>query len=143
MRFWLKKIAEVVRTSGRLNDQGERVPGKLKNLRCIGWYIDEYQLAQVSCNLLDYRNTPAHVVYETIKEEARNFGVEVTGAELIGLAPAQALAMSGLYYTEDPNSTADELVRAAIQYMNLHEINTWEPRERVLEWALMDKSLVS
>jgi glutamate formiminotransferase/formiminotetrahydrofolate cyclodeaminase len=82
------------------DEKGEKVmvPGRLKNVRAIGWYIDSYRRAQVSINLTNYKETPLHVVYETVKEEAERLGLSVCGSELVGLVPLEPLVEAGRYY---------------------------------------------
>src|SRR4030095_9452179 len=104
------EIALNIRETGRLkrDDHGKpvtdadgtpaRVPGRLKATREIGWYIEEYRQAQVSINLLDFRTTPLHLVFDTVKDEAERLGVRVTGSELVGMTPLQPLADAGRFY---------------------------------------------
>ncbi len=139
------QIAKEVRESGGWIEQDRKRihrPGKLTHLKSIGWFIEEYGKAQVSCNLTDFKKTGMHTVYESIKEIADKHGVKVTGSELIGLCPIKALVDAGLYYTKDPNRTADELIRAAVEAMNLEELGAFEIEERVLEIAIRNKQLI-
>ena len=98
------RIAKTLRESGykKTNEKGEkiRIPGRLKAVKGIGVYLDNYEICQVSMNLVNYEITPPHIAYEAVKEEAMKFGVEVSGSELIGLIPKEALIMAGKYYDE-------------------------------------------
>ena len=104
------EIALNIRENGRLqrdkdgnvitNPDGTpaRTPGHLKATRALGWYIPEYRQAQVSINLLDFRTTPLHVVFETVKDEAERLGLRVTGSELVGMTPLQPIVDAGRFY---------------------------------------------
>ena len=144
-------IALSIRESGRLAktpDGGTaidaagnpaRIAGRLKAVRAIGWYIERYQCAQVSVNLLDYTTTPLYEVFETISEEAEKRGVEVTGSELVGLIPLQAILDCGRHIREKRNKSpglADrELVEVAVQTMGLRSVSAFDPDRKVVEWA--------
>ena len=139
------KIACEVRESGFWTEEnGERVkhPGKLKHLRSLGWFIEEYGIAQVSCNLINFRETGMHTVYETVKEVASRYKVKVTGSELIGMSPAKALIDAGLHYTNDANRTTDELIQAAVEAMNLDELHEFDIVDRVIEIAIRNRQLI-
>ncbi|MFZ2635754.1 MAG: glutamate formimidoyltransferase [Rectinemataceae bacterium] len=115
------------------------VPGRLKAVRAIGWYIEEYRRAQVSINLTDYRTTPLHVVYETAKEEAEKLGLFVTGSELVGLAPLDVFRETGRHFLEkagkSPGLSDRELVEIAVQSLGLDSVAPFEPERKVVEWA--------
>lgn len=138
-------IAKEVRESGYWEEkEGKRIhhPGKLKHLRSIGWFIEDFGKAQVSCNLVNFRETPLHEVFDTIKQHANKKGIRVTGSELIGLCPTKALADTGIYYTKDHNQTADEAIRAAVEVLGLDELGEFEVEERILEIAIRKKQLI-
>lgn len=143
-------VAFDVRTKGRLkkdelgevvkDEDGEpvREPGVLEEVRGIGWYIDEYQLAQISMNLTNYRVTPIHVALEETREKARERGLIVTGSELVGLVPRQAMIDAGRYYLElqgtSPGQPEEEVVRIAVQSMGLSEVKRFDPAEKIVEY---------
>lgn len=116
-----------------------RLPGRLKALRAIGWYIDEYQCAQVSVNLLDYKTTPLYEVFETIRDEAEKRGVCVTGSELVGLVPLKALSDCGRHYFKKMGKSEgfcdSELVALAVRSLGLASLAPFDPEKKVVEWA--------
>lgn len=154
------EIALAIREAGRLqrdaageivtgaNGEPLRVPGRLKAVKAIGWYIEQYRQAQVSINLLSYRTTPLHLVYETAREEAAKLGLVVTGSELVGLTPLEPLVEAGRYYLRRQNRSTGyperELVEVAIQSLGLAQLSPFDPDKRVIEYAVrMPGPLVS
>jgi glutamate formiminotransferase/formiminotetrahydrofolate cyclodeaminase len=117
-----------------------RVPGRLKAVKAIGWYIEQYRQAQVSVNLLSFRTTPLHVVYETAREEAAKRGLVATGSELVGLTPLEPLLEAGRYYLRrqgrSPGLPERELVEVAIQSLGLAQLSPFDPDKRVIEYAV-------
>ena len=128
---------QVVRDS---EGQAVRQPGTLKACRAIGWFMPEYGCAQVSMNLEDYRVTPPHTALEEVRHQARLRGLEVTGSELVGMIPLEAMLMAGRYYSEkegrSPSGPAEELVATAVSLMGLSAIMHFEPEERIIEYRL-------
>jgi glutamate formiminotransferase len=125
-----------------------RVPGRLKAVKAIGWTIEQYRQAQVSVNLLSYRTTPLHAVYETTREEAARLGLVVTGSELVGLTPLEPLLEAGRYYLRQQGRSAGlperELVELAIQSLGLTQLSPFDPDKRIIEYAVrMPAPLVS
>ena len=100
-----------------------KIPGRLKAVRAIGWYIEQYRQAQVSINLLDYTTTPLHVVFETARDEAGKLGLIVTGSELVGLTPLAPMLEAGRYFLRKQGKSAGvperELVEIAVRSMGL------------------------
>jgi glutamate formiminotransferase/formiminotetrahydrofolate cyclodeaminase len=154
------EVALNIREAGRLkrDAKGEvmkdaagqdlRVPGRLKAVKAIGWTIEQYRQAQVSVNLLSFRTTPLHVVYETAREEAAKLGLVVTGSELVGLTPLEPLVEAGRYYLRKQGRSTGlperELVEIAIQSLGLAQLSPFEPDKRVIEYAVrMPGPLVS
>ncbi len=129
-------IAAEVRESGRPK---EGVPGLLKSCKAIGWYIEEYGLAQVSMNLTDISITPLHRAFEEVSRAAQSRGVSVTGVEIIGLVPRRALTEAGRYFNGEKEATSEELIEVAIHKMRLDELRPFIPRERILEECMMAK----
>jgi len=115
------------------------VPGRLRHVRAIGWYIDAYRKAQVSINLTNYKETPLHVVYETTKEEAERAGLSVCGSELVGLVPLEPLVAAGRYYAKrmgkGEGAPERELVELAVTTMGLDSVAPFDPAKKIIEYA--------
>ena len=154
------EVALNIREAGRLkrDAKGEvvkdaagqdlRVPGRLKAVKAIGWYIEQYRQAQVSVNLLSFRTTPLHQVYETAREEAAKLGLLVTGSELVGLTPLEPLVEAGRYYLRKQGRSTGlperELVELAVQSLGLAQLSPFDPDKRIIEYAVrMPGPLVS
>jgi len=120
--------------------QNLRVPGLLRNLRAVGWVIEEYGIAQVSINVLNYRETPLNLIYEEASRIAASLGVRVTGSEVVGLVPLHALTAVGRAYLErqglSPGAPESELVHVAIRSLGLSDIRPFTPDEKVIEYRL-------
>lgn len=125
-----------------LGPDGEwfRVPGALKNIRAVGWTIEEYGVAQVSINILNYRQTPIHAVYEEAKRQAEAQGVCVTGSEIVGLVPADCLLDAGRYYLERqglcPAAPDRELIHIACRSLGLSDVKVFSPADKVVEYRM-------
>ncbi len=117
-----------------------RVPGKLKAVRAIGWYIDEYGQAQVSINLVNYKITPLHKVFETCVEEAQKLGLRVTGSEIVGLVPKEAILQAGRHFLKKQGrSTAvseEELIHIADLSLGLSQLYPFKPEDKIIELRL-------
>lgn len=120
------------------------LPGTLKGTKAIGWYIEEYGIAQVSMNIVDMNATPLHVAYEEVCRKAEARGVRVTGCEVVGLLPRKVLIDAGKYYLKlQKRSTGvseEELVKIAVRSMSLSDLAPFKPEERVIEYLIADKS---
>ncbi|MFQ6092211.1 MAG: glutamate formimidoyltransferase [bacterium] len=143
-------IALTIREAGRAKRDGAgkiirdekgkavKIPGKLRACKAVGWYIDEYRLAQISINLVNYKVTPPHVAFEAIREEARVRGLRVTGSELVGLIPKEAMLMAGRYYLQRQGKSAgvpeEELIRVAAHSLGLAEVSPFDPRQKIIEY---------
>ena len=118
-----------------------KAPGRLKAVRAIGWYIEHYRQAQVSINLLDFRTTPLHVVFETAREEAEKLGLLVTGSELVGLTPLEPILEAGRYFLRKQRKSAGsperELVDTAIRSMGLDQVAPFDPAKKVIEYQFV------
>lgn len=130
-------IARKIRSSGYRG-----VPGTFKNLKAIGWFVEEFGCVQVSTNITDFKETPPHEVYEAIKREAENFNVKVSGSELIGLIPLAAILTAGKFYHPQGEET-EELIRYAITGMGLADKNNFDPNERILDLVLRAHNLIA
>lgn len=119
------------------NGNSVKVPGRLKAVRAIGWYIEQYRQAQVSINLLDYKTTPLHVVFETAREEAEKLGLVVTGSELVGLTPLEPMLEAGRYFLRKQGKSAGvperDLVEMAVRSLGLDQVSPFDPEKKVIE----------
>ena len=148
-------IAAEIRESGKLLREGDpetgkfvldkkgktiRVLGKLKNVRAIGWYIEEYKMAQVSMNLTDISTTPIHIAYESVCESAEKRNLRVVGSELIGLIPLQTMLDAGRYFLQKTKRATilsdSDVIQFAIKSMGLNHLKTFKPNERILEYLI-------
>jgi glutamate formiminotransferase/formiminotetrahydrofolate cyclodeaminase len=130
------EIACDVREKGR-PDQ----PGTLKGCKAIGWYIEEYGIAQVSMNITDIDTTPLHTAFEEVCRAAQARGLRVTGTEIIGLVPKRALIEAGLHFMGNTEGVSEEdLVKTAIDAMGLDDLKSFEARAKVIEYVIEDKS---
>lgn len=116
-----------------------KAPGRLKDVRAIGWYIDSYRCAQVSINLLDYNTSPLHVVFETAKEEAEKLGLLVTGSEIVGLVPREPILAAGRHFLakmgKSQGASEAELVETAVRSMGLSSVAPFDPSKKIIEYA--------
>ncbi len=142
-------IAKKIRESGteKTNDRGKtvKIPGALKEVKAIGWYIEELNCAQVSTNLTNFRKTPLHILFEEIKKEAKILGIEVTGSELVGLIPEEAILAAGKFYItkEDPRgkNLKKKIIDAAISHLGLSGKSIFKPEEKILEYKIKKELL--
>lgn len=137
-----RAIAGRVRTSGHVQTAADgtrtRVPGRLPAVRAVGWGMPTYGHAQVSLNLLDFRVTAMHTAWRVVREEAAALGAGLVGSELVGLVPLDALREAGRAALGDAGAQATDeaLVAAARESLGLDAVRAFEPRARVLEWAI-------
>jgi glutamate formiminotransferase/formiminotetrahydrofolate cyclodeaminase len=121
----------------------ETVPGTLKAVRAVGWYIPEYQMAQISVNLLNYNTTPLCRVFEEAERLAAEFGVRVTGSELVGLIPLEAVLQAGRHFLRKQGNSRGvdekELVRVAVQSLGLAELAPFKPEHKIIEYRFRKK----
>lgn len=125
-----------------IDENGEpvMVPGTLKGTKAIGWFIDEYGIAQVSMNITNLSETPLHVAFDEVSEKARLRGLRVTGLEIVGLVPRSAIIDAGKYYlTKQQRSlgiTEAEIVKIAVRSMGLDDLKPFVPDEKIIEYVL-------
>lgn len=150
-------IAFDVREKGRPKRQGPKVndpvvkdengktvmiPGTLKGTKAIGWFIDEYGIAQVSMNITDIRTTPLHVAFDEVCRAAAERGIRVTGTEIVGLIPKSCLIDAGRYFLAKQQRSAgiseEAIINIAIKSMGLDDLKEFNPREKVIEYILED-----
>lgn len=119
-------------------------PGSLKATKGIGWFIDEYGIAQVSMNLTNIAVTPLHVAFDEVCRKADARGVRVTGTEIVGLVPKRALVEAGKYFLKKQHRsvgiTEEEIIRIAIKSMGLDDLKPFKPEEKVIEYMIAEKS---
>jgi glutamate formiminotransferase/formiminotetrahydrofolate cyclodeaminase len=122
-----------------LDAKGEpvREPGMLKHVKAIGWYVEEYGMAQVSMNLTDLEETPLHAAFEACVESASKRGLRVTGSEVVGMLPKKCLVDAGRYFLRkqkwSEGASEEELIDVAIRSMGLSELKPFDPKERIIE----------
>lgn len=120
------------------------VPGTLKATKAIGWFIDEYNIAQVSMNITDISVTPLHIAFDEVCRAANERGIRVTGTEIVGLIPKRALIDAGKYFLKKQKRSTgiseNEIIRIAIKSMGLDDLKTFDPREKVVEFMLEDSA---
>ena len=128
------------------DENGEKImiPGSLKSVKAIGWYIEEYGIAQISMNLTDISVTPVHIAFDEVCRKADARGVRVTGSELVGLIPLKSLLDAGRYFLAKQQRSGgvsdEELIKIAIRSMGLNDIHPFKPEEKVIEFVMENKS---
>ena len=157
-------VAFDVRERGRVKREGNPItgkivkdaggnsvhePGLLKAVKAIGWYIEEYGIAQISMNLTDIETTPMHIAFDTVCERANARGLRVTGSELVGVVPLKSMLDAGKYFLKKQNRSTglpdSEIIRIAAQSLGLSEITPFDPKKKIIEYMLEEpnsKSLI-
>jgi glutamate formiminotransferase/formiminotetrahydrofolate cyclodeaminase len=152
-------IAFDVRERGRVKREGDpltgkivkdpdgnsvMIPGTLKSVKAIGWFIEEYGVAQISMNLTNISVTPVHIAFDEVCMKAAERGVRVTGSELVGLVPLSAMLDAGRYYLKKQRRSTGvsdrELIKIAVKSMGLDELGPFNPEEKIIEYQLKDPS---
>lgn len=152
-------IAFDVREAGRVKREGDAIngkivndangnpmsiPGSLKSVKAIGWYIEEYGVAQISMNLTNIHITPLHIAFDEVCKKATERGIRVTGSELVGLVPLKSLLDAGKYFLQKQQRSVgvseNELIKIAVKSMGLDELSPFKPEERIIEYLLKDKA---
>jgi glutamate formiminotransferase/formiminotetrahydrofolate cyclodeaminase len=152
-------IAFDVRDKGRIKREGNPLKGKilrdkdgnalreaglLKSVKAIGWYIEEYGIAQISMNLTDINVTSLHKAFETVRECANKRGLRVTGSELVGLVPKNVLLDAGKYFLKKQQRSLGiaeaEIIKIAVKSLGLDELSPFDPSKKVIEYMLYDDS---
>jgi glutamate formiminotransferase/formiminotetrahydrofolate cyclodeaminase len=151
-------IAFDVREAGRVMREGDKVtgkiitnpdgspksiPGTLKSVKAIGWYIEEYGIAQISMNLTNINIASVHAAFDEVCNKAQQRGIRVTGSELVGLIPLKSLLDAGKYFLRKQQRSTGvsekELIKIAVKSMGLDELSPFKPEERIIEYLLKDK----
>jgi glutamate formiminotransferase / formiminotetrahydrofolate cyclodeaminase len=152
-------IAFDVREAGRVKREGNpvtgkivtddkgnpvNIPGSLKSVKAIGWYIEEYGIAQISMNLTNINITSVHKAFDEVCSKANERGIRVTGSELVGLVPLQSMLDAGKYFLEKQNRSTGvsekELIKIAVKSLGLDELSLFKPEERIIEYLLKDET---
>ena len=150
-------VAFDVREKGRIKREEDRINGKVikdeqgnpiresgacKSVKAIGWYIEEYGIAQISMNLTNIAETPLHIAFDEVCKSANRRGLRVTGSELVGMVPLKVMLDAGRYFLAKQRRSLGvsegELVRIAIASLGLNELSTFEPNEKIIEYRLND-----
>lgn len=122
------------------NGETMMIPGTLKGTKAIGWFIEEYGIAQVSMNITNLSETPLHVAFDEVSEKATARGIRVTGLEIVGLVPKKAIIEAGKYYLQKQRRslgiTEAEIVQIAIKSMGLDDLKSFIPNEKIIEYVL-------
>jgi glutamate formiminotransferase / formiminotetrahydrofolate cyclodeaminase len=151
-RSLASEIALNIREAGRAkrDEKGEiirdtkgkaiNIPGRLKEVKAIGWYIDEYGVAQVSINLTNYHTTPLHLLFETCVDEAQKLGLRVTGSELVGLVPKEAIIEAGKHFLSKSKRSKGlpdkEIIHIAVKSMGLDDLGNFNIDDKIIEYKI-------
>jgi len=139
-------VAFDIREAGRnVVENGVKInkPGSLKAVKAIGWYIEEYGIAQISINLTNINITPVHIAFDEACKKAEARGIRVTGSELVGLIPLKAMLDAGKYFLRKQQRSTGvsekELIKIAVRSLGLDELSPFKPEEKIIEYLLKDK----
>lgn len=151
-----QEIALRLRESGRAKKDSEgntvrdaegkpvMLPGRFKHLKAVGWYIEDYGVAQISINFTNYKTTPPHLVFDEAVKEAEKLGLRVTGSELVGLIPKEALIMAGRYYLskqgKSPGVPEEEIIRIAVLSLGLNDVTLFDPEKKIIEYQFKEST---
>ena len=144
---YAKEIGEILRESGyskrdengniiKENGQSVKVPGRLKSVKGMGVALEKYKMTQVSMNLTNYNVTAIHTAFEEVKKEATRLGVEVTGSEIVGLVPLEALILAGKYYSQGKNLDEKSLVDLAIENLGLGDLHPFIKTDKIIDYMI-------
>ncbi|MBK8056247.1 MAG: glutamate formimidoyltransferase [Saprospiraceae bacterium] len=126
------------------NGEPVRIPGSCKSVKAIGWYIEEYGIAQISMNLTNIHETPLHIAFDECCKSAQSRGLRVTGSELVGLVPKSVLVDAGKYFLKKQKRSEGvsekDLIHIAVRTLGLDELSPFDPSKKVIEYLLEDKS---
>lgn len=131
------RIALNLREAGR----GDNEPGRLKDVKGMGWFVNEYNMAQVTVNLNNYHVTPIHLLFEEVKKEAAALNVGVAGSEIVGIVPLESLLMAAQYYIEKENLfiyEEDQKLRLAIERLGLSSVAPFRPKDKIIEYIVAE-----
>ncbi|MBK7409967.1 MAG: glutamate formimidoyltransferase [Saprospirales bacterium] len=143
----VKRIGDPINGEVVLDEKGEpvREPGALKAVKAIGWFIEEYGIAQISMNLTNISVTPLHVAFEACCQSAESRGMRVTGSELVGLVPLKVLLDAGKFFLQKQRRSAgvseEEVIKIAVRSLGLDELAPFDPKKKVIEYLLADSDV--
>ncbi len=146
--FDIREAGRVKRENGKVVNDADgkpvNIPGSLKAVKAIGWFIEEYGIAQISINLTNINITPVHIAFDEACKKAEARGIRVTGSELVGLIPLKAMTDAGKYFLKKQQRSIGisekELIKIAIKSMGLDELGPFNPEERIIEYMLANKA---
>ena len=142
------EIALRIRESGRMkkdefgnavkDERGQqiRIPGTLKAVKAMGVFLERFNIAQVSINLVDFETTSMHQAFEEVKKQARTMGADATGSELVGLTPLKAMLLAGEHFADGKRLTEPALVSAAIAGLGLSQLEPFDPNKKIIEYQI-------
>lgn len=139
-----RKMREGNQITGKVvkdeNGNDKWIPGTLKGCKAIGWFIEEYGIAQVSMNVTDITQTPVHIAFDEVTAKAAERGLRVTGSEIVGLIPKKVLIEAGKYYLAKQQRSAgiseEEIIKIAVKSMGLDDLKPFDPQEKVIEYLM-------
>ena len=125
------------------NNNIVKVPGSLKDVKGVGWYLEEHNIAQVSMNLVNFKKTSIHKTFEEVRKQAQKRGLRVTGSELVGLVPLDALIDAGNFYLKKQNKSLgvseSQIIHIAKKSLGLDEMYNFNPKEKIIEYMISDE----
>jgi glutamate formiminotransferase/formiminotetrahydrofolate cyclodeaminase len=124
------------------NGKSIKVPGKFNEVKAVGWYVEDYGIAQISINFTNYKISPPHLVFDEAIKEAEQIGLRVTGSELVGLIPKEAMLMAGRYYLNkqgmSPGVPEEELIRTAVLSLGLNDVAPFDKQKKIIEYQFTE-----
>lgn len=124
------------------NGKSIKVAGKFKEVKAVGWYVEDYGIAQISINFTNYKISPPHLVFDEAIKEAEQIGLRVTGSELVGLIPKEAMLMAGRYYLlkqgKSPGVPEEELIRTAVLSLGLNDVAPFDAKKKIIEYQFTE-----
>lgn len=144
--FDVREAGRKIKNDSSTGSEGEWIvqPGSLKAVKAIGWFIEEYGIAQISINLTNINITPVHIAFDEVCRKADARGIRVTGSELVGLIPLKAMLDAGKYFLKKQKRSTGvsekELIKIAVRSMGLDELSPFKPEEKIIEYMLSEKT---
>jgi len=115
-----------------------KIPGKFKEVKAVGWYVEDLGIAQISINFTSYKISPPHLVFDEAIKEAEQIGLRVTGSELVGLIPKEAMLLAGRHYLnkqgKSPGISEEELIKTAVLSLGLNDVSPFDEQKKLLEY---------
>ena len=135
------EIALRIRESGRSmkdsSGKSIKIPGSLKSVKAMGVMLERFDIAQVSINLTNFNVTPPHIAFEEVKREAQKLGLNVTGSEVVGLIPKEALVIAGKFYIDNvPNVKEEQYIARAVEVLGLSQLERFDPKKKIIEYMI-------